>query len=227
MYGVMCDPLDRSALWAADRLRTRLGDVRLIPTDLLGLTPDLYLSLEGAEVETSFALTDGTPFGPASCRGLLNRVTRPPAVAAKGADAAYASEEMTALTLAYLAAFGPRVVNRPDPASLFGRDPGPQGWLHMAALAGLPSAPFRLGNAGADPLPPTAVQILVIGDHAFGASGPKATRAVDLAQIAEVQILSLSLAADGMVVGATALPDLSLAGEAGADALAELLCGLP
>lgn len=226
MYAVICDPRDRSALWAADRLRTRLGDVRLVPTDLLGLTPDLYLSLEGGAIDTAFTLTDGTPIGPATCRGLLNRVTRAPAVAARSADAAYAREEMTALTLAYLTAFGPRVVNRPDPGSLFGREPGPQGWLHMAALAGLPAAPFRFGGAGAEPLPPMTGQMLVIGYHAFGASGPIATRAVDLAQLVGVQILSLSLAADGTVVGATSLPDLSLAGEAGIDALAELLRGL-
>ncbi len=227
MYAVICDPGDRSALWAADRLRGRLDDVRLIPADLLALTPDFHLLLEGAAVDAAVILPDGTAVGPASCRGVLNRVTRTPTVAAGTADAAYAAEEMTAITLAYLAAFGPRIVNRPDPASLFGSEHGAQGWLHMAALAGLPASPFRLSATGPEPLPPMAAQILVIGNHAFGAAGAMATRAVDLAQMAGVQILSVALAADGTVVGATALPDLSLAGETGADALAELLRGLP
>jgi hypothetical protein len=226
MYAVIGDLGDQSALWAADRLRARLGDVRLIPTDLLALTPDFHLTIEGEAVAAAFTLPDGTAVGPATCQGLLNRVTRPPAVAAAPSDAAYAAEEMTAITLAYLAAFGPRVVNRPDPASLFGRELGPQGWLHLAALAGLPAAPFRLDDGGAQPLPQSAAQVLVIGGHVFGATGAMATRAVDLAQMAGVQILSLALAADGRVVGATAQPDLSLAGEAGADALAELLTGL-
>jgi hypothetical protein len=46
-----------------------------------------------------------------------------------------------------------------------------------------------------------------------------------MAELAGLDLLGLDFDAAGLVVGATPVPDLRLAGEAGADALAALLAG--
>jgi hypothetical protein len=225
VFAVLCDPADRPALWATDRLRARLGEVRLVHLDALAFARPFVVTVDGEGLAASATLPDGTRFGPGSVAALLNRALRPPRPAIGGADAAYAAEEMAAATLAFLAAFGPAAVNRPDPASFAGRDPGPAGWLTLAAIAGLPTAPWRIDADGFAAPPPAASQALVIGEAAFGLPGAQAAAAVSLARLAGVELMGLGLAADGRVVEATAAPDLSLAGEAGADALAALLAG--
>lgn len=225
MHAVICDPGDRAGLWAADRLRARLGDVLLVSTGLLALAPfHMTIGSDGAEGdEAAILLPDGRAFGPQTCAGFLNRVAQPPKPALAGADAAYAAEEMVAITLAFLAAFGEPVVNRPDPSALAGRDPGVAQWLRLAVIAGLPTAPFAMGDGPPGPLPPEAARMLVIGDRVLGGPVPHRARVHDLAGLAGLRIMSLSLAADGAVIGGSAMPDLSMAGEAGADALAELI----
>jgi hypothetical protein len=225
VFAVLCDPADRSALWAADRLRARLGDVRLVHLDVLAFARPFALTIDAEGVGAAAKLPDGTPFGPGSVAALLNRALRSPRPPIGGADAAYAAEEMAAATLAFLAAFGPAAVNRPDPAAFAGRQPGAPAWLTLAALAGLPAAPWRMDASGFAPLPPVAARALVVGDAVFGLPSALALAAVSLAQLAGLDLMGLDLAADGRVVGATATPDLSLAGEAGADALASLLAG--
>lgn len=231
MYAVICEPSDRCALWAADRLRVHLGEVRLVSVDLLALTADFQLSIGdaaqgGADGDcASILLPDGTRLGTDTCRGVLNRVSRAPRPAVAGQDAAYAAEEMMAIALAFLAGFNGRCVNRPDPSALAGRDPGAQGWLHMAALAGLPAVPFALGEASPRPLSQPVSRLLVIGERVFGGPAALGELAYDLARLAGLSLMSLSLDAAGMVVGVSALPDLSLAGEAGAGALADVLRG--
>lgn len=231
MYAVICDLDDRAALWAAARLRPRLGDVRLIPLDLIALTPELVLSLgergdgRGGDGGTSILLSDGTRLGPQTCHGILNRTSRAPQPPVGSGDAAYAAEEMMAIALAFLASFGTRCFNPPDPASLSGRDYGPQGWLQMAALVGLPAAPFALGDRRPEPALPPASSVMIIGKQVFGAAAPLHSRALELACLSGLSLLSLSLDAAGRVTGVSALPNLSMAGEPGADALARLLRG--
>ncbi len=223
MYAVLCDPTDGSAIWAADRLRIRLGDVRLVHIDAFGLSTRLTLSLDEGRETASALLPDGSEFGPGTVGALLNRATRPPCAAVGRADAAYAAEEMMAITLAFLAAFGRAAVNQPHPAALAGREPGTAGWLKLAVIAGLSAWPWRMNEDGFAPLPSAASQVLVIGDAVFGCPQDLAPRAVALARLAGLDLLGINLAPDGRAVGATAVPDLSIGGEAGADALAALL----
>lgn len=227
MYAVIGAPADRVAVWAADRLRSRLGRLLFVPSGLLALGRDLRLSIDADGEAAALTLADGSAFGPATVAGLFNRVVQPPQPVLGGADAAYAAEELWAISLAFLGAFGARVVNRPDPASLAGREYGAEGWRHLAALAGLPALPVRLDARGSAPLPPAVGQLLVIGDRVLGSCPALAGRAHDLARLAGLDILGLYFAADGRLLSATAAPDLSAAGDAAADALAALLRGRP
>ena len=224
MYAVLCDPADGAALWALDRLRARLGRVMLVHLDALAFSPAAEWRIGPQGVRASVALPGGQVFEPGIVRAVLNRAHRPPRPAVTGSDAAYAQEEMAALSIALLAAFGSAAVNAPHPLSLAGRDPGMPGWLHLAALAGLPTMPWRMEDEqGLRPMPPPARHALLVGDAVFGLEPALAAPARAMARLLGLDLLGLDLAEDGRVMGATALPDLSLGGASGADALAALL----
>ncbi|GGC71028.1 hypothetical protein GCM10011504_55980 [Siccirubricoccus deserti] len=224
MFGVICDPAaDPAAAWALDRLRRRLGEVVLVHPDLLGLAPRFSLRLDDEGQEAALTLPDGRLFGPPGIRAVLNRVAQPPRALLGGADADYAAEELSAAAVALLATFGRGIINAPHPAGLAGRDRSSAEWLHLAALAGLPAVPWRIGPGGQAPLPPAATGALVIGSVAFGVPRPLIRAAVAMTDLAGLDLLGLTFDAMGRVVGATPLPDLQIGGEAGADVLAALL----
>lgn len=226
MYAVICDPGDRSALWAVDRLRTRLGDVRMVPMDLFGLGGRLRWNLESRHApQALLVLPDGSEFGTRGCRAVLNRARAfPQRAASTGADAAYMSEELAAISLAFLAAFEGRIFNRPDPLHPAGRQLSTAGWRQLAARAGLPAAEVSLGCVAARPVP-VALRSLVIGTRVFAPEPRVARLSRRLAALSGHAILGLGFSAEGALCDATPLPDLTVAGEAGADALAELLKG--
>lgn len=225
MYAVICDPGDRSALWAVDRLRARLGEVRLVAMDLFGLGGALHWQLEaGAAPSASLRLPDGGEFGTRSCRAVLNRAQAFPRVGGSDADAAYVREELAAISLAFLAAFGARIFNRPDPLHPGGRLLSTAAWRRLAARAGFPAAPVVVGGTAA-PTPPVVHRSLVIGEKVLAAEPAIAGLSRNLAALSGHSILGLGFSAEGALCEATALPDLSWGGEAAADALAELLEG--
>lgn len=222
-YAVLCDPEDRPALWAAHRLAQHLPGLRVVPSDLLALSGDLAIVIGTDRDEARFTLPDGAVFGPMGCRAVLNRMAHPPRIAATAADAAYATEEMAACALAFLAGFGARALNRPDPQSLAGVASDPARWVQLAHLAGLPAMPLRLDDAGMPVPSPTMAAITVIGDRAFGPFPALHDRACDLARMLDLTLMGIGLDAGGRVTGGTPLPDLSLAGDRGIHALARLM----
>lgn len=225
MYAVICDPGDRSALWAVDRLRARLGEVRLVAMDLFGLGGALHWQLEaGAAPSASLRLPDGGELDTRGCRAVLNRAQAFPRVSGGDADAAYVREELAAISLAFLAAFGARIFNRPDPLHPGGRLLSTAAWRRLAARAGFPAAPVVVGGTAA-PTPPVAQRSLVIGETVLAAEPAIAGLSRSLAALSGHSILGLGFSAEGALCEATALPDLSWGGEAAADALAELLEG--
>lgn len=223
MYAVLCDPADGAALWALDRLRARLGRVMLVHLDALALSPATEWRIGPGGAQASVTLPGGQVFGTGTVRAVLNRAHRPPRPAITGPDEGYAQEEMAALTIAILAAFTTAAVNAPHPLSLAGRDPGMPAWLHVAALAGLPTVPWRMDEQGLHAAPPPARQALLVGEAVFGMEPGLAAPARAMARLLGLDLLGLDLTEDGRLVGATVLPDLSLGGAAGADALAALL----
>jgi hypothetical protein len=223
MYAVICDPADRAALWAVDRLRSRLGDVQLVPFDLLSLSEAFEWRLEGsARPRACLRLPDGRDFDTHTCRAVLNRALQSPRTYAAGVDADYVAEEWAAIGLAFLAAFDGRIFNRPDPLQLGGRNLSTAGWRQLAARAGLPALDYAAGRASA-PAPAVSLRTLVIGNRAFAPVAELEQVSMTLAALSGHSILGLEFTAQCELIGASPLPDLSAAGEAGADALAELL----
>lgn len=222
MHAVICDPgLDPSAAWATARLRERLGDVLLVHLDLLGLAAGFALEIDDAGFRAGLTLPDGRRFAPARGAAVLNRVARPPRALVQGPDADYAAEEVSAAAVAFLTAFGRRIVNAPHPSGLAGRERRPAEWRHLAALAGLPTRAWQAGDAAAPA--PAPRQGVVIDGMAFGLPDALADAACALARLADLDILGLAFDAAGRLTGATQLPDLRIAGAPGIDALAALL----
>jgi hypothetical protein len=90
---------------------------------------------------------------------------------------------------------------------------------HLAALAGLPAAPWRAGEEGGQP----AATALVAGSAVFGLPLALHGAARALAGFLDLALMGLVLDPAGQVLAATPLPDLAQAGTAGLDAVAELL----
>ncbi len=131
-------------------------------------------------------------------------------------DREYVAQEAMAFLLAWLAALGPRAVNRPTPYCLMGPHWRAERWLKVARELGLATVPVtRKVAPGALPTQPPAdsTTVSVVGPRAFLSDGsmPSQTQcdtAVRLARAAGAELLAIRLTADNAVVDAHLWPDL-------------------
>ena len=170
----------------------------------IGTTDDAMLALPGLPA-----------LQPAMLRAVLNRCTYP--VAPQGPDASYIAEERFATRLALLGGF--RCVNAPSPSGLAGTERAVPVLRHLAALAGLPAAPWQAGDEGGQP----ATTALLAGPAVFGLPPALHGAARTLAGFLDLALMGLVLDRAGQVLAATPMPDLTQAGAAGLDAVATLL----
>ena len=243
MWAVLCNTPDPAATWIAEAMRRRgLGPVELIPAELLLQAPrwDHRVGAEGASV--SVTLGDGRAIQSDEIRGVLNRILYiPPAATAVAVaeDREYALQELTAFFMSWLRALPPPVIGLPTPQGLSGSWRHLSEWVQLAAAAGLPTAPYRLGSSWGDGAgleqrlaPPGAElrTVITIGNRAFARWAPAelldgCTR---LARLAEADMLGVDFAvANGQpsLAGASPVPDLRLGGEPAVDHLVALFRG--
>jgi hypothetical protein len=133
-------------------------------------------------------------------------------------DREYVAQEVMAFLLAWLAALGPRAVNRPTPYCLMGPHWRRERWAKVAHDLGLPTAPMsRAAALGtlADASQVAVSTVAVVGAAAFAADGSPAhglqgDAAIRLAQAAGAELLAVRFSAEGTVVDAHPWPDLRL-----------------
>lgn len=221
MQLVVCTPADRPALWAACGLRQRGATaLELVSVEALVCAPhwEHRLAADGT-TRTIVRLADGRTIDSAAVSGVLNRVAAVPDTHLAGASAAdreYARQEWWALLLGWLASLQ-GVINRPAPFALAGPAYPEAHWRWLAAAAGLhPHPDFVDGRLAPDP---GRLRAIVLDDRTFGPPLPRAVArgAVDLARSAGARLLGVDFADDreGLrFARATALPDLTLGGDA-------------
>lgn len=234
MIVVLSHAADQSAHWVAARLRARRQWVEVVLVESLGVPGTAWhhtLGRGGRRAEV--ALTDGRVLRTGDVAAVLNRLLEPPVAVldhAVEADAGYARSELTSFAASWLRALAPRVVNAPTPQGLCGAWRSPLQWRALALDVGLPSARLRCDSAdpaagspayGAEP----GSVVLAVGGHPLvaGMPGPVRSAAHRLAERAATPLLGLRFAPGWQLVDATPYPDLSLAGEAGVDAVAAVL----
>lgn len=166
----------------------------------------------GTADDAAVTLPGGPVLRPATVRAVLNRC--PPPAAPPGSDGAYIAEEKFAARLALLGAF--RCVNAASPRGLAGIEQAPEVWRHLAALAGLPAAPWP-GDGAA------VASALVIGRAVFGLPQALHGAARALASFVGLDLMGLLLDRNGAVLHATPLPDLVPGGAEGFAALHAML----
>jgi len=235
MLVVLSHATDRPAHWVAARLQARRRQrVELVLVESLGEPGTVWRHTLGRDGRgTEVVLADGRALRTGDVDVVLNRLMEPPVGAlahAVPADADYARSELTSFAASWLRALSPRVVNAPTPQGLCGAWRSPLQWRALALAAGLPAA--RLHCDSADPaaaLPPfgsePGLAVLAVGGDVLVGGMPAPVRAAArrLARRAATPVLGLRFASGWGLIDATPYPDLSLAGEAGVDALAAVL----
>lgn len=180
MIVILCHPGDAAALWLAGTMQEhRLAGVELITVEQLVYSRRIVYRLSDAGSSGSIALADGRSLRPEAVTGLVNRVAYLPTqhfARAAPADRAYAEAELSAFLLAWINGVAGRVINPPRPVAL-GCETFPLPTLvHLAAMAGLPTEPWRASTSGSDgtalPLP-TTHSVVVFDGRLFGALLPR------------------------------------------------------
>lgn len=236
MIYVLCDLVDRPALWAADRLRRRGRRVEVVTAQVLECALRWRHALSPAgEATVTIDLADGRTISSAAPAGVLNRLSHGPRARVDrvgGEDRDYAAQEMNALFLSVLEAMPGPMVNAPTAQGLCGRWRHPSAWAVLAAQAGLPTAPYRQSDrtdpdqAWMAPRPPGAVTVFAVAGRAVAPpSVPYAIQqgCLRLAQRTGEALLGVDLGPgpDGgwRMAGASPAPDLMQGGEPLIDAL--------
>lgn len=239
MWLLLCNSTDRSALWAAGRLRARgVEPLTVLTPELLHYSFCWEHRLRRDGVSTvAFTLADGRRIDGASIRGVLNRIPLVPAHLLQHlveTDRAYAQQEWTALHMSWLASLRVPVLNLPVVEGLCGAWRHRSEWAWLAGQAGfdvdvyvqqVPSAPARSEHGGE--APPVRTIIAIDGR---GIGGPLEEDLADacgrLGVLAKTRILGVDLdARTSAFVSASPLPDLRSGGEPLIDALASALRG--
>jgi hypothetical protein len=236
---LLCNATDRSALWAASRLRAR----GLEP--LVVLTPELLhysfhwehrLHRDGIS-SVAFTLADGRRIDGTSIDGVVNRIPLVPSHVLQHlveTDRAYAQQEWTALHMSWLASLHVPVLNLPVVEGLCGAWRHRSEWAWLAGQAGFevddyvqqvppPAVPPETGGD-----PPPVRTIIAIDGRGIG--GPLDADLADacgrLGVLAKTRILGVDLdARTRAFVSASPMPDLRTGGEPLIDALASALRG--
>jgi hypothetical protein len=233
---VLCDPRDRAALWAHQRL-SALG---LVPIELV--TSD---DLAGAGFEhriddgggsTVISLADRRTLRSEDVRGTLNRLVSAPAAdlaRLPPEDRDYGLQELHALYLSWLHSLPGPLLNPPDSRGLCGAWRPPSQWADLGGRAGLAVRDdvFPAAVDQDEPGPPAGEDAIVVGERVFSRrplSPATSAGCVRLATLAGAPVLGIRFedaAPDGPELFAWAgpLPDLRLGGEPLIAALADAL----
>jgi hypothetical protein len=235
---VLCEPGDPVAAYAVRGLMTRgLATMLVTSVELCSARRwEHRVSSSGATLDVE--LSDGRRIRDPEIRAVLNRLIAVPQACLEGADPGdrvYADQEWRALlvsALHSLASRGVPVVNEAHPYHLRGRWRTPGEWAILAHRAGFRAPAWRWDGvipaiAIEDDVPANA-DVVVVGDRVFGGvPGDVAERSRRLAELAREPVLGIRLGGDvaggWTFSGADPAPDLRIAGEAGLDALADLL----
>lgn len=221
MWLILCEPHDRSALWAYTHLAASGTEpIEIVTPAQLVYSPRSAHRLGDGEPSLEIELADGRQFTSTSVTGVLNRISSLPTdhiAVVRASDRAYAIEELSALVLSWLACLR-NVVNRPHPLGMAGHHRHPTEWARLAMAAG-----FRTGP----PASGTPVMRLVFDGEVFG---PQATDEViescaRLGDLAETRLLGIAVdEADdsSRFVSATPTPDLRVGGRPFLDSLSRL-----
>ena len=238
MWLLLCNSTDKTALWAAGRLRAR----GLEP--LIVLTPELlHYSLRwehrlhsGGATSTTFTLADGTRIDGTKIRGVLNRVSLVPVHLLEHfieADRVYAQQEWTAFHMSWLASLRAPVLNLPVMEGLSGAWRHPSEWVWLAAQAGLDTSVYVQGAPGAGDAGHAQTGAGVVSITAIDGRGIGKDVSEDLADacgrlgvLAKTRLLGVELdARSGAFISASPLPNLRRGGDAVIEALAAGLRG--
>jgi len=228
MWLVLCCPRDVAGLWAADGLARRgLTPLVTVSPEAIVCSRQFVHEIAGGRARTTFTMPDGQVIDSDAVRGTLNRVTYLPVAhlaAAVDDDRRYGEHELRAVVLSALHGFGPRIVNRPSPQGLAGRQRSAAEWFLLAGRAGL--------GAGTSAVPDGRSRtVLVLDDRLYGEAVPAdvGARAISLARLAETRLLGIEMieSRNGAwwFVAASTVPDVRLGGEPLLDALAIALDG--
>jgi hypothetical protein len=144
---------DDTAVEVALRLHRRVGParVRIITPEELVLAPSWAHVIDEAGVRTRIHLANGEVIGDPQPVAVFNRLRFAAAIQFDGAataDREYATMELHALLLSWLASLPCPVVNRPSPRGLGGDDRTTLEWLRIASRAGLPVRAMRATTDG-------------------------------------------------------------------------------
>lgn len=191
MLVVLCSAQDADALWFAVRARRTGAAVAVVTDTRLAFARRRSHRVDGDGARSVVVLDDGTRLDDRSVTGVLNRLTAAPDAAWRAvrdpAERDYATAELGAFTLSWLAGLRCPVRNRPDPSFLAGTPHEPLVALAAARAAGWPCPDVDLDTAAGDD----------VGDGLLGAAarlaGPGA-RAVTAVLL------------DGAVTGPAGLP---------------------
>ena len=185
MIVILAHADDAAALWLARGLND-LGvqSVELVAVEQLVFSRRIVHRLSSASETSSVRLADGRVLRSETITGIVNRVRYLPTqhfAAVDQTDRAYATAELHAFVLAWLNGVAGRVINPPLPFSLGGVTFRTSTVVHLAALAGLPTASWR-GSTVAEPvqleasLPPTH-SVVVLDGRIYGALLPRPLQA--------------------------------------------------
>jgi hypothetical protein len=241
MWLVLCERDDRDALWAHGGLVARgLTPVEFVTANDLVAARRWEHTLGADGMSIGVELGDGRVIEGDAVRGALNRlvgIPPEPLERAARADREYATQEIYAFFLSWLAVLPGRVLNTPSPQGLSGRWLEHSEWLTLAHRAGLRTPRFRRSNTGGGVLRDsrrtlgrTRQLVIVVGDRALGPPAPDhvAAGCARLSQLTGAAILGVEFTVgDGQWIfyRATTLPALRRGGERLLDLLADALLG--
>lgn len=202
MIVILCHPDDGAALWLGQTMRS-LGvrRVELVTVEQLVYSRRIVYRLTDAGSSGSIELADGRKLEPEAIAGVINRFRYLPTqhfATAKPEDRAYAEAELSAFLLAWINGVAGRVVNPPLPFALGGGTFPTPTVVHLAALAGLPTQPWRAGAAPGDgatvPVSPTHA-VLVFDGRLYGPLLPRPLQdgCCGLARLLGVPLLQIEL----------------------------------
>jgi hypothetical protein len=231
----LCSSNDRSALWAAGRLRARgLEPITVLTPELLhySFRWEHRLHADGA-ASTAFTLADGRTINGSAIRGAINRVAFVPVELVQHlveADRSYAQQEWTALHMSWLSSLRAPVLNLPVMEGLCGAWRHRSEWVWLAAHAGLDTGVYVQGATTPDALPAgtdgSIRNVIAVDGRGIGTniSDDLADACGRLGVLARTRLLGVQIdARSGQFVGASPLPDLRAGGEPLIDALASAL----
>lgn len=235
MWLVLCAAEDRSALWAAERLRARgLKSIEVLTPELLTYSFRWQHRLGNTGPPSiEFTLADGRQITGGEIRGVLNRISALPAHLVESltpADRMYAIQEWTALHVSWLSALSVPVINLPGLQGLCGAWRHPSEWMWLAGRAGLETPPYRLSTEPVPAGPPVgtvdARTVLVLDGQCIEADVPArvAEGCGRLGLLSETRLIGVHVdARTGRFLHASPQPDLSAGGESIITALADAL----